>query len=267
MFDPVPVHAANPGPMTGAGNWTWLLRGRVPTLIDAGTGEPQHLEALGEALDGTSLAQLLVTHGHTDHASGAPLLQAQMPALRFRKMLWPERDTRWPMPWEPVADGDVIQAGDTALTAVHTPGHAPDHLCFWHEETRSLFCGDLAVEGSSVWIPVSLQGDLGAYLESLERVLALEPARMYPAHGPVIEDPPKLLRRYLEHRRAREEQVIAALRRGDHDPQTIVQRIYKDLRESLMPLAHESVLANLIKLEREGQVTRDGESWTLVKQA
>jgi glyoxylase-like metal-dependent hydrolase (beta-lactamase superfamily II) len=263
MFDPLAVHAANPGPMTGAGNWTWLLRGRVATLIDAGTGEPKHLDALAQQLGRADLTQVLVTHGHTDHASGAPALRGRWPGARFRKMLWPERDAKWPMPWEPIADGDVVEAGDVMLTAVHTPGHAPDHLCFWHEESRSLFCGDLAVAGSSVWIPVSLQGDLGAYLASLERVLALEPARMYPAHGAVIDDPTALLRRYLQHRRDREEQVLDALARGDYDPETIVARVYEDLRESLLPLAREGVLANLIKLEREGRVVREGERWTL----
>jgi hydroxyacylglutathione hydrolase len=263
ILDPVPVHAANPGPMTGAGNWTWLLRGRVPTLIDAGTGEPAHLDSLERALEGATLDQMLLTHAHTDHASGAPALRQRMPALRFRKMLWPERDAKWPVPWDAIADGEVIEAGDTFLRAIHTPGHAPDHLCFWHEETRSLFCGDLALAGSSVWIPVSLQGDLGQYLASLERVLALGPARMYPAHGPIIEEPVMLLRRYLQHRREREEQVVDALSHGDHDPTTIVARIYEDLRESLRPLAHESVLANLIKLEREGRVSRDGERWML----
>jgi len=264
MFEPIPIHAANPGPMTGAGNWTWLLRGRVPTLIDAGTGERQHLQALDEALERRALAKVLVTHAHTDHASGAPILSERMPRVRFRKMRWPERDSRWPVAWEPLADGDVIEAGETTLTAVHTPGHAPDHVCLWHADTRSLFCGDLAVAGSSVWIPVSLQGDLGAYLASLERVLALEPARMYPAHGPIIEDPPTLLRNYLRHRRQREEQVLDALGCGDRDPEAIVARIYDELRESLFPLARESVLANLLKLEREGRARQDEGRWTPV---
>ena len=131
---PIPIHAFNPGPYTGDGNWTWLIRGRVTTLIDAGTGEPRHLEAVAQALDGAPLSQVIVTHGHTDHASGATSLAARFPGVRFLKMPWPERDGRWPAPWEPLADGSVVPAGDEALTAVHTPGHAPDHLCFWHAE-------------------------------------------------------------------------------------------------------------------------------------
>jgi glyoxylase-like metal-dependent hydrolase (beta-lactamase superfamily II) len=250
--------------MTGAGNWTWLLPGRVPTLIDAGTGAPEFIDDLHAALAGSSLAQVLVTHGHIDHASGAPALHALMPTARFRKMPWPERDARWPAGWEPLADGDAIAAGDTSLTAVHTPGHAPDHLCFWHEETRSLFCGDLAVRGTTVYIPTTLQGDLSAYLASLERILALNPARMYPAHGPVIDEPSKLLEQYLEHRREREGQVLDALGAGVGTAEAMVARIYPRLSDALLPVARETMLAHLLKLERDGRVVRDGDDWRLV---
>jgi glyoxylase-like metal-dependent hydrolase (beta-lactamase superfamily II) len=146
---------------------------------------------------------------------------------------------------------------------VHTPGHAPDHLCFWHEETRTLFCGDLAVRGTSVWIPSSLQGDLAAYLASLRRVLALQPARLLPAHGPTIEEPEKLLRQYLEHRRQREEQVIEALRSGETEPDAIVRRIYEGLDGNLFHLARESVISHLVKLEREGRARSEGTGWTI----
>ena len=263
MLNPIPLHAANPGPITGAGNWTWLLLGRVPTLIDAGVGEPSHLAALADALAGSTLAQVLVTHAHTDHASGAPSIAAQHSHARFRKLLWSERDAKWAVPWEALHDNEEIAAGDTTLIAVHTPGHAPDHLCFWHPESRSAFCGDLALQGTTVWIPVSLQGDLAAYLASLERVLALDPVRLYPGHGPVIEQPSRLLRQYLDHRRERESQVIDALRAGDSNPGAIVDRVYVGLRQSAIPLARESVLAHLIKLEREGRATREGDRWML----
>src|SRR3954470_7499141 len=216
--------------MTGTGNWTWLLPGRLPTLIDAGTGEPQHLAALVTALGDSALAQVLVTHAHTDHASGAPAIAARMPATRFRKMLWPERDARWPVPYEPLFDGDIVDAGDEKLIVVHTPGHAPDHLCFWHEPTRTLFSGDLAVKGTTVWIPANLQGDLAAYLASLERVRALHPDRLLPAHGAVIERPDDLLRGYIEHRLQREQQILDAMRGGDSTPDAIVARVYRGLR-------------------------------------
>jgi glyoxylase-like metal-dependent hydrolase (beta-lactamase superfamily II) len=197
-----------------------------------------------------------------DHASGAPALAERFADVRFRKMPWPERDAKWGVPWMPLADGDLVDAGDTTLRAVHTPGHAPDHLCFWHEDSRTLFCGDLAAKGTTIWIPARLQGDLIDYLASLERVLALEPARLLPAHGPPIDDPQRLLRHYIEHRREREEQVIAALRSGAATADAIVARVYQGLRDSLVPLAVESVASHLIKLEREGRARRDGDAWT-----
>jgi glyoxylase-like metal-dependent hydrolase (beta-lactamase superfamily II) len=252
----IAIHAFNPGPFTGTGNWTWLIRGRVTTLVDAGTGDPQHLEAVERALDGSTLAQVIVTHGHVDHASGVTALAARFPGVRFLKMPWPERDPRWPVAWEWLEDGRAIDAGDETLVAVHTPGHAPDHLCFWHAESRTIFCGDLAQKGSTVYIPPNLQGDLTAYLASLERVLALHPARLMPAHGPVMDDPESVLRGYIEHRAEREQQIVELLRAGEIGPDAIVARLYRGLQATLVPMARESVLAHLLKLEREGRAGR-----------
>lgn len=262
---PIPIHAANPGPMTGEGNWTWLLPGRVPTLIDAGTGEPAHLDAVEQALAGASLSHVLVTHAHVDHASGVIALARRFEGARFLKMPWEERDLRWPVDWERLEDGQSIAAGDDVLRAVHTPGHAPDHLCFWHQESRTLFSGDLAVKGTTVYIPPNLGGDLADYLASLERVLALEPARLLPAHGPVIEDPAAVLRGYLEHRREREEQILAALREGESTPDRLVPLIYRGLKENLTQVARETVLAHLLKLEREGRARRRQDSWHIME--
>ena len=261
---PVALHAGNPGPMTGTGNWTWLIPGRVPTLVDAGVGNPRHLDALEDALGGAALAQVLVTHGHSDHASGVIAMAERMPGTRFLKMPWPDRDHRWEVPWVSVADGDTIDAGDSSVTAVHTPGHAPDHLCFWHGVTRTIFGGDLAIDGTTVWIPSTPHGDLAAYLASLERVLALNPERIFPGHGPVIEDPASLLRGYIAHRREREGQVIDALRHGDTRPEAIVARIYSELQEGLVPRAQETVTAHLQKLERDGRVRRAGDAWHII---
>lgn len=251
--------------MTGAGNWTWLIPGRIPTLIDAGIGDPRHVDAVAAALGDTALLQVLVTHGHTDHASGVVAIAERMPQARFRKMAWPARDDMYPVRWESLADNDVLQAGDTSLAVLHTPGHSPDHICLFHEDTRSVFCGDLLQRGGTIWIPGNEQGDVAAYIASLERVLALEPARVFPAHGPVIDEPVRLLRSYIDHRREREEQVIDALRQGDSTPEAMTARIYRGLKESLLPLARESVIAHLRKLERDGRARRQGDAWHIIE--
>ena len=261
----IPIHAQNPGPMTGEGNWTWLLPGRVPTLVDAGTGEAGHLEALERALGGAALAQVLVTHAHVDHMSGAPAVAGRFPGVRVRKMPWPERDARWPVDIEPLGDGETVEAGDGALQAVHTPGHAPDHLCFWDAGSRTLFGGDLAIRGATVYIPSSLGGDLAAYLASLERALALGPARLLPAHGPVIDDPGTVLRAYVDHRREREAQILDALRDSAATAEALVRRIYRGLSSGSVDVARETVLAHLEKLEREGRVRRDAEAWHIMR--
>ena len=253
----------NPGPMTGAGNNTYLLPGRTPTLLDAGTGEAAHLSALARALGTGGLAQVLVTHAHPDHADGSDFIAARWPDAAFRKMPWPERDRAHAVAWAPLEDGELIPAGDGALRAVHTPGHAPDHLCFYDEASRTLFSADLVVPGSTVVIPASHGGSLSQYLASLRRVQALAPDRMLPAHGEAIDDPQAILRGYLEHRQRREDQIVAALRAGVRRPDAIVDRLYDGLAPALRGMARESVLAHLTKLQEEGRARCDQGEWEL----
>lgn len=258
----LPIHAANPGPMTGGGNWTYFLDGAMPVLIDAGVGQAPHLEALAVArADGPG--RVLVTHAHGDHASGAPAIHARWPSTRFFKQPWAERDDRYGVTWEPLADGEYVPAGDEELLVVGTPGHAPDHLSFWHERTRTMFTGDLLVLGSSVVILASSGGRLVDYLASLERVRALGPQVLLPAHGPAIGDPSAVIEQYLDHRRMREAQVLAALEAGATEVGAMVARIYTDLDPRLAPMAYESVLAHLEKLESEGRAGRVAGAWTL----
>ena len=258
----IPLHAANPGPLTGSGNWTYFFPGRHPVLVDAGTGQPAHLDAIG-ASRASGPGQVLVSHAHGDHASGVGALGARWPETTFAKYPWPERDAKYAVPWQSLSDGDMIPAGDSELQVVHTPGHAPDHLAFWHQASHTLLSADLVVAGTTVVILASGGGSMVQYLHSLRRVLALAPVRLLPAHGPAIDDPEAIIRRYLEHRHQRERQVLSALEAGFHTVDAIVARIYLGLAEPLVPMARESVLAHLIKLADEGLATREGEIWTV----
>ena len=248
--------------MTGWGNWTYFLPGRTPVLIDAGVGIETHLAAMAEA-SSSGPQHVVVTHAHSDHISGVEAVQSRWPETKFSKMPWPERDEKFPARWHALEDGQVLPAGDQDLEVVHTPGHAPDHIVLWHAASRSLFSGDLVVPGTTVVIPASMNGDLSAYLKSLERVLTLRPVRLYPSHGGPVDDPEGILRQYIRHRQEREQQVIEGLRAGDRTVETLVARIYVGLKPALVPMAHESVTAHLRKLQEEGRAQRDGDRWAL----
>lgn len=267
MFDPVLLTAHNPGPMTGAGNNTYLLAGGsgLAGLIDAGVGAPAHLADLASALDArrARLDLVLVTHGHRDHAAGAPAIARAHPSAVFAKLPWPEEDTQYAVAWLRLADGDVVTAGGEPLTAVHTPGHSPDHLAFWHAGSRTVFVGDLVALGSSVMIHWSRGGDLAQYLASLARLQALTPARLLPAHGPPIDDPQAVLASYIQHRMEREQQVVDALTAGHTTVQAIAESIYDGLAPALMPAARENVRAHLEKLKAEGRASQVNDRWAL----
>ena len=255
---PKRLHAANPGPMTGEGNWTYLVGDRHPILIDAGVGHASHLDALAAAApNGPSL--VLVTHAHSDHVSGAPAIKARWPAAGFRKYPWPGRDPD--LGWTWLDDGAIVDTDEGPLTVLHTPGHAPDHLTLWHPDSRTLFVGDMLVQGSTVVIPASHGGSLAGYLRSLDRMLRLNPARALPAHGPVIDDPAAVIHKYIEHRAQREDQVLGALGAGGATVAAITATIYPALGDALVPMAQESVLAHLQKLESDGRVRRDDDRW------
>lgn len=250
--------------MTGSGNHTYLLckPGGCATLIDAGIGNDGHLRSLSEQLaaHGAHLDDVLVTHAHPDHASGVTALAAAFPAAKFSKYPWPDQDEKYSVTWRILHDGQIMPAGDTELTVLHTPGHSPDHLSFWHEGSRTVFSGDLVVLGSSVMIHASGGGDLGQYLSSLDRVRTLAPARLLPAHGAMIGDPETVLTGYIEHRLQRERQVVDALQAGSTTVESIAESIYHGLDSRLVPAAMETVRAHLAKLMVDGRVSQNSEA-------
>jgi glyoxylase-like metal-dependent hydrolase (beta-lactamase superfamily II) len=258
---PAFLHAANPSAMTGAGNWTYLVGGRSPLLIDAGVGHASHLDAIAAAAP-LGPARVVVTHAHSDHISGAPAIHQRWPSAAFLKYPWPGRDPD--LPWSALAEGSIVSTDEGDLTVLHTPGHSPDHVCLWHKDSRTLFVGDMLVQGSTVVIPASHGGSLVDYLRSLDRLRQLDAARALPAHGPAIEDPGALIAYYIQHRVQREAQVSDALGHPS-TVEAIVAAIYPELIEALLPMARESVLAHLLKLESEGRAVRNGEHWSAVR--
>lgn len=264
MFEPILVEVRNAGAFTGSGNNTYLLApaGQPSCLIDAGIGNEPHVEAVAThtAARQSPLTDVLVTHSHVDHASGAPALASRFRVARFSKFVWPEHDSS-DVDWRHIADGTRLSVGGTELIALHTPGHAPDHLAFWHEASRTVFTGDLVHAATSVAIIHSRGGDLVQYVASLERLVALQPTRLLPGHGPAIDEPIRVLEVTLAHRRRREAQVIAALQQGPSTVRNIADSIYDGLPPALMVLALENVRAHLEKLRQEGRATCDADTW------
>jgi glyoxylase-like metal-dependent hydrolase (beta-lactamase superfamily II) len=252
--------------MTGSGNNTYLLVGREGdgALIDAGVGDAGHLEQIAAELSGrrARLADVLVTHAHSDHASGAITLQRAYPLARFHKFPWEHEDQKYPVAWQPLQDGSRVLKDDCSLVAVHTPGHSPDHVAFWHEPSGAVFTGDLVIRGASVMIHTSGGGDLRAYLASLERIRALKPRRLLPAHGPEVTEPDDLLRQYIDHRLLREQQVVEALSTEPRTVESIAESIYHGLDPALVWAARENVRAHLHKLKHEGLAHEEESSHT-----
>jgi hydroxyacylglutathione hydrolase len=247
------VLGLNPGLMTGPGTNTYLVGRRDPILIDTGAGVPDYVPLLERYLGERGFSRpsrVLLTHRHRDHLGGVEQLRARFRGLRVSKMR--HKDAALPEPIDDLRDGETVHGEGVTLVPVHTPGHASDHLCYYLVEERALFTGDVVLGGSTTVIPAD-DGDLLDYLASLRRLLGLDLRRIYPAHGPVIEDGPGRIREYIEHRLLRERQILEALGDRVETIPEIVGRIYVDVAPALHPVAALSVESHLRKLAREGR--------------
>jgi len=258
------VLGQNPSMFTGPGTNTYLIgTSDRPLLLDTGQGVPSYLPLLERAVrerNAAGLQEIVLTHAHPDHVGGVPAIQQRFGPLRVSKKPWPGRDPE--MSFDPIDDGAVIATDGATLTALWTPGHARDHLCFYLEEERAFFTGD-NVLGAGTTVISDTDGDLGDYLRSLRRLLEFDLDVIYPAHGPMIRNARAKVEQYIAHRLLREEQVLDGLRAGITEVPALVKRMYADVPEALHPAAAMSVRAHLRKLEKEERVATDGAAWHL----
>ncbi len=243
------ILAPNPGVMTGPGTNTYLVGIDEVAVIDPGPDDEGHLETI-VGCGGDRIRWILCTHTHIDHWPGADALKertgAEILAFQSRDGLVVDRQ---------LGDNDLVEATEFRLKALHTPGHAANHLCFWLEQEATLFSGDHVMSGSTVVIAPP-DGDMADYLLQLERVRPLRMRTIAPGHGDVITDPKAKIDEYLAHRRAREEAIYEALgARESATVEDIVTAVYTDVPEHLHPIARWSVWAHLRKLAAEGRVT------------
>lgn len=269
-----PLLAPNPSPLTGAGTNTWLVGATALAAIDPGPDDPAHLAAILAAVrPGQHISHILVTHAHRDHSSLAPRLAAATGAPVFaygtategRSPLMTSLAPGLPSTGEGLdlafapdlrlADGDTLSGPDWSLTALHTPGHLGGHLCLALGDT--LFSGD-HVMGWSTSIVSPPDGDMGAYMASLDRLAALRPRRLYPGHGDPVGDPARRIAELAAHRRAREAAILAGLSEGPADAMSLARAIYRDTPAPLLPAAARNVLAHLIDLAERNLAAWEG---------
>ena len=261
------VVANNPGPFTFTGTGTYIVGNGTVAVIDPGPDDGAHLEALLAAVEGETVSHVLVTHTHRDHAPlarpfadavGALVLAARPPARETHASGGlDEAEDQTFRPDVILNDGDRIAGPDWTLETLATPGHASNHLAFALIEENALFSGD-HVMGWATSVVAPPDGDMGAYMDSLERVTARGFDTLWPTHGAPVTDVAPFLTAYKAHRLEREAQILARLAAGDRTIAEMVPGLYAAVDERLWPAASLSVLAHLIDLVRRGVVVCDG---------
>ena len=262
------VLAHNPSAFTYYGTQTYLVGEQELAVIDPGPDLPEHLDALEQAIGGRSVAAIMCTHTHRDHSPaarpladriGAPIVGCAPLAL---ETVGPRADASFDGDYAPdrvLADGESIEVDGGALTAVATPGHTSNHLCFAYGD--ALFTGD-HVMGWSTTVVVPPDGDMAAYMQSLDKLRRRDDRIYYPAHGPAVTNPQRYVRHLVGHRMQREKQILDLIRDKPRPIPDIVANAYPGLDPRLVAAAGGSVLAHLVDLERRGLVEHQGDAWT-----
>lgn len=260
------IVAPNPGPFTGPGTNTYLVGIDEVAVIDPGPDDAGHINAIIGASMKERVRWVLLTHTHPDHAPGTKRLVKETGAevLAFTKKP-KDGDV---IPDRTIGEGAVIDGTEFGLVVLHTPGHAPDHLCFYLEEERVLFTGDTVLDGMFSVVSPQRGGDMSQYVESLERIEKIRLSKLCPGHGDVIEDPKARVREYIDHRQAREDQIFKLVKKQPTKVPDLVAAIYTgdDLPPELIEAASWQVYAHLVKLKKAGKVSGVSakSTWTAV---
>lgn len=264
------VLAHNPSAFTYYGTQTYLVGIDVLAVVDPGPDLPEHVEALEEAIGGRRVAAIMCTHTHRDHSpaarplarrTGAPIIGCAPLAL---ETVGPRVDASFDGDYVPdrvLEDGETLQIGNDQIIAVSTPGHTSNHLCFSYR--KALFSGD-HVMGWSTTVVVPPDGDMAAYMRSLDKLRHRDDRIYYPAHGPAVEKPRQYVRHLVGHRLQREKQILKLVAQRPRPVPDIVTDAYPGLDRRLVTAAGGSVLAHLLDLERRGLVAQQQDLWTSV---
>lgn len=263
------VTADNPGPFTYTGTGVFIIGGGdTVAIIDPGPTSEKHVASIDKALEGKTVSHVLVTHHHIDHSPLAAPLAAKhgckvhgygtqpLPPQGGEIQLEAGNDLSF-KPDVEIRDGFTIKGPDFTLTAIHTPGHTSNHLCYALAEENTLFSGD-HIMGWSTSVVSPPDGDMGDYLGSLNRVLDMDFVTIRPTHGPAITQVRPFVQAYIDHRLAREAQILSAMETGLSKIGEIVALLYKDVDKRLHPAAAHSVLSHIIHLRKTGRVFADG---------
>jgi len=247
--------------MPGTGTNTYLVGTTQLAVIDPGPMIEEHVHAVLKAARGR-IKWILITHTHPDHSPAARWLKDETgaPVMAYGKGK-ESLSQGMDRPDAPLSNDAIVSGDGFRLRAIHTPGHASDHLCFLLENEDVLFAGDQIMNGSTVVIAPP-DGNMTAYLDSLAMLKTYQIQKLAPGHGELMDHPMKVIDGLIRHRLNRERKVIDAIRQlGPGSVESLVPTVYDDVPDFLHPIARYSLLAHLIKLEEEGFVSGSGTTW------